>query len=292
MASVDLPSYDIPTVPYLLSFIMQESDLRNRLSEALKSFNLKQVQVARDTGINNATLSLWLSGKIKGSTAKLDVAIEAWLNTLSSTRPKEPVVLAADCSRFHRLLQRVNEQGTEPSELVPIRIDVEKDGRRVHEAFCWDVQEPYFTPETFAALLCEDLSLPQPFQHEIADSIRKQMRRHERYRPMIPQCLKTLEIDLVIDNIAFKDRFVWDINNRRNSPEAFAQCVCADMGLGPEIATALAHAIREQVTYYQKKEQMRGSPVVEQLTEIYRANPDEWEPKVLVLSPEEVRRRC
>ena len=138
---------------------MQESDLRNRLSEALKSFNLKQVQVARDTGINNATLSLWLSGKIKGSTAKLDTAIEAWLSTLSNARPKEPVALAADCSRFHRLVQRLNEQGTEPSELVPIRIDVEKDGRRIHEAFCWNVQEPYFTPEAFAALLCEDLSL-------------------------------------------------------------------------------------------------------------------------------------
>lgn len=65
-----------------------------------------------------------------------------------------------------------------------------------------------------------------------------------------------------------------------------------DLGLGPEMATALAHAIREQVTYYQKKEQMRGSPVVEQLAEIYRVNPEEWEPKVQVLSPEEVRRRC
>jgi SWI/SNF-related matrix-associated actin-dependent regulator of chromatin subfamily B protein 1 len=88
-----------------------------------------------------------------------------------------------------------------------------------------------------------------------------------------------------------KDRFVWDINNRRNSPEAFAQCVCADLGLGPELATALAHAIREQVTYYQKKEQMRGTPVVDQLQEIYRSNPEEWEPKVQVLSPDEVRRR-
>lgn len=34
--------------------------------------------------------------------------------------------------------------------------------------------------------------------------------------------------------IVYRDQFEWDINNAENSPEQFAECLCADMGLGPE----------------------------------------------------------
>ena len=50
----------------------------------------------------------------------------------------------------------------------------------------------------------------------------------------------------------YKDKFEWDINNPDNSPEDFAECVCADTGLGDEFILPIAHQIRERVLELQK----------------------------------------
>lgn len=45
-----------------------------------------------------------------------------------------------------------------------------------------------------------------------------------------------IEIDIRIDNIQFKDRFEWDINDPLNSPEVFAHSLSEEMGLNGEFA--------------------------------------------------------
>ena len=43
--------------------------------------------------------------------------------------------------------------------LIPIRIDLEIDGKRVKEIFLWDKNEPYLTLESFAKILMEEHNL-------------------------------------------------------------------------------------------------------------------------------------
>ena len=49
-----------------------------------------------------------------------------------------------------------------------------------------------------------------------------------------------------------RDKFEWDINNPDNSPEDFAECMCADLGLGSEFMLPIAHQIREKILELQK----------------------------------------
>ncbi len=47
-----------------------QKDIRTRVQEALMKHNIKQVDLARETGIHHSTLSLWLQGKSKNHHAK------------------------------------------------------------------------------------------------------------------------------------------------------------------------------------------------------------------------------
>ncbi|CAG9329121.1 unnamed protein product [Blepharisma stoltei] len=262
---------------------MEGQDLRVRLAEALNTYGLKQVNVAKDTGIHHTTLSLWLGGRIKGSNPKIENEVEAWLNNLSVSRPKELGPVRTDITRFLRITHSQNELPGEESELIPIRIDIEIEGRRVKEAICWESQEPYFTPQSFAEILCEDLSLPQPFQKEIAGTIEKRIQRHENYNWNVGECIQIIDIEIRMENMILRDRFLWDINNKENSPEFFAQCLCADLGLGGDIAVQIAYIIRERIAYLHKHlVTMRPGSVP--INAIYRDNPHEWEPKLKLLN--------
>ena len=48
------------------------------------------------------------------------------------------------------------------------------------------------------------------------------------------------------------DQFEWDLADENNSPEEFAQKLCADLSLGGEFVTAIVYSVRGQVkkTYY------------------------------------------
>lgn len=41
--------------------------------------------------------------------------------------------------------------------------------------------------------------------------------------------------------IVVKDKLEWDINNPSNSPEDFAECLCADLGLEDQFKLLIAH---------------------------------------------------
>lgn len=40
--------------------------------------------------------------------------------------------------------------------LIPIHFDLELEGKRYKEQFCWNINDPYFTPEEFAHLIISE----------------------------------------------------------------------------------------------------------------------------------------
>ena len=42
------------------------SELKKRLQDIIQKYGIKQVDIARETGIHHSSLSLWLQGKITG----------------------------------------------------------------------------------------------------------------------------------------------------------------------------------------------------------------------------------
>lgn len=48
------------------------------------------------------------------------------------------------------------------------------------------------------------------------------------------------------------DQIEWDMGEQENSPEKFANRLCAELGLGGEFVTAIAYSIRGQVSWHQR----------------------------------------
>jgi chromatin structure-remodeling complex subunit SFH1 len=121
------------------------------------------------------------------------------------------------------------------------------------------------------------------------------------------RCLINLNINL--QNKLYTDKFEWSLLHPAGMAEEFARVTCADLSLGGEWVSAIAHGIYEAVLKF-KKEVCEGGTLVTGLSgygnEIdnlaangveagWRYEPetlcDEWDPKVETLSKEEIERR-
>lgn len=58
-------------------------------------------------------------------------------------------------------------------QLIPIKLDIEVEGRRLKDLFLWDKNEPYLNLESFAKILMEEHNLPANCEHEIVDGMKK-----------------------------------------------------------------------------------------------------------------------
>jgi SWI/SNF-related matrix-associated actin-dependent regulator of chromatin subfamily B protein 1 len=247
--------------------IPPEKDVRTRLQEALHRYGYKQVDIARETGVHHSTLSLWLQGKIKGHMVKIEETMEQWLKNLYTNKPRfsknsltkmyqvkatgggdTKTTSAIDFDKKKMVIEN-----DKPEELIPIRIDVEIEGRRFKENVCWNLDEPYMAPENFAKIIAEENNLNPAFEHEISNAIKKSVSVHKKYVPQAPELIKVIELDVRIDNLCLKDKFEWDINDTTNNPEDFALKLCNELGLNNEFMTQIAHSIREQIQAYQKQ---------------------------------------
>lgn len=121
------------------------------------------------------------------------------------------------------------------------------------------------------------------------------------------RCLITLNINL--QNKLYTDKFEWSLLHPPGMAEEFARITCADLSLGGEWVSAIAHAIYEAVLKF-KKEVCESGALVSNINgygnEIdnlaangveagWRYDPeticDEWQPQVETLSKEEIERR-
>jgi SNF5 / SMARCB1 / INI1 len=262
-----------------------EGDLRIRVIEAIKYLGMSQTTLSKETSLPLTTLALWMAGKLRGNNSKLEIELEKWVTKQQIPRFRDFYPIRSEISQFHRITKHTNKIEDEISELVPMRIDIEIEGRRLREFITWESQEPHFTPHSFAEVLCEEQKLPPPFVKEITRTIEQKLSRYEKYYPGNYECLQVMEIEVRVDNLVLRDRFVWDINNLDNSPEIFAQMLCSDLGLGGDVAASVSNAIREKICFYQKQQQ-KVMTLPEPLQEIYRQYPEEWEPKLRIMNME------
>ena len=146
------------------------SNVRGRLQEAIEKYHLKQVDIAKETGIHHSTLSLWLQDKAKGHKANIEEALEKYLQKLMSNRPR---ITSTHITKLHSLKGYKDEDPipstSEPNvdTLVPIKLDIELEGKQMKDMFIWDKQEPYLSLDYFAKILAEEHNLAQSFEPEI-----------------------------------------------------------------------------------------------------------------------------
>ena len=116
------------------------------------------------------------------------------------------------------------------------------------------------------------------------------------------RCIVSLNVNIL--NRLYSDKFEWSLLHPPGNAEAFARQTCSDLGLAGEWVPAIAHAIYEAVLRLKKEACENGGLVgygeidndaAEGVEAGWRYEPErlaeEWEPKVEILSKEEIDRR-
>ena len=148
----------------------------------MNKYNIKQVEVARETGIHHSSLSLWLQGKIKGHMVKISETIESYLENFMSNKPRMNTMHISKLNLLKAPNNKIDDDNLDNAynsgfgTMIPIKLDIEIEGKKLKENFLWDKNEPYLTLEAFAKILIEEHNLPGPqFEIEIVNSMKKQI---------------------------------------------------------------------------------------------------------------------
>lgn len=140
-------------------------------------------------------------------------------------------------------------------ELVPIHLDLDFDGVKLRDSFCYNKNETIITPEIFAELLCEDLEINNAEAvSQVAFSMRQQIAAYEELVPIdgaVDQRAQ-LKLNINVQNENLTDTIEWDLAEPSNSPEEFAQVLCKDLQIGGEFIPSIAYSIRGQLAFYRK----------------------------------------
>lgn len=117
-----------------------------------------------------------------------------------------------------------------------------------------------------------------------------------------------MNLDITLQNMLYTDKFEWSLLHDQGLADQFARVTCADLGLGPEWVNVISHGICETVLKLKKEACESGGLVgvggdgleIDNQTANgreagWRYDPDglgdEWEPRVLVLSKEDIEKR-
>ena len=273
------------------NIFQEEKDLRPKVLDAIKKYNLKQIDVAREVGVHHSTLSQWLQHKAKISHTA-EESIENWLNNIYSNKP---IYAGTNISRFQQLTNR-----NQHYKLF--------EGIKYKDNILWNLNEPYLTEDGIAHILAGDNNLPSSFEKEISSQIKRQINSYKKFNKMDEkEIIKTIKLDILIGDLEYKDQFEWDIANPDNDPEEFAKNVCRDLGLGTEFVVPITHSIREQILEFQKtassernnfyyggnySRQPNKRIVVDEnnyLREIFTET-SEWDPEVKHVNEDEIKK--
>jgi len=162
---------------------------------------------------------------------------------------------------------QVHENATGTESLVPVRLDMEIEGQKLRDCFTWNRNEQSITPEQFAEILCDDLDLNTVlFVPAISQAIRQQIEAHPdpnlaSSEEQAPDQRVILKLNIHVGNVSLVDQFEWDMSEPENSPEEFANKLCAELGLGGEFVTAIAYSIRGQLSWHQRTYAFSEAPL-------------------------------
>lgn len=126
-----------------------EKDIRTRTNEALAKYNIKQIDLAKETNVHHSTLSLWLQGKVKGTQIKIEDQMEKWLNSLNQVKTKPSkaanrLQLLKGKREKHPNFDNITEKNPFGS-LVPISIHVELEGKNLRKFFSGTLMKLIFS---------------------------------------------------------------------------------------------------------------------------------------------------
>lgn len=173
-------------------------------------------------------------------------------------------------------MESPENSGSSADELVPIRLEFVSGDTFVNELFTWNLHETTITPSEFAAQLVADLGLPSQNVALIAASIQDQLAaataggrspakpgrddreglsssRYSRHDDEgqgpdgDEDPRRIVKLSVRVGRVLLKDQFEWDVSNKDNSPEAFAEALSADLGLSRDFVPVIAHGVREQL---------------------------------------------
>lgn len=160
---------------------------------------------------------------------KISETIENYLENFMSNKPRMNTMhisklnlLKSPNNRIDEDIDNNNGFGT----LIPIKIDLEIEGKRLKENFLWDKNEPYLTLESFAKILIEEHNLPATFESEVINSMKKQVNSFRGYKPVEGEMVRVIKLNVRLNNTILRDQFEWDINNPHNNPEVSLTFLC------------------------------------------------------------------
>ncbi|VDK29119.1 unnamed protein product [Gongylonema pulchrum] len=148
-------------------------------------------------------------------------------------------------------------------------MDMELEGIKLRDTFCYNRNEKQITPEILAETMCDDLDLPAgTFQTAIAQAIHQQIER------------ALLKLNIHVGNQSLVDQFEWDMSEEKNNPEWFASKLAAELGLGGEFVAAISYSIRGQLSWNQKTYAYRNP-----------SDADAWGPFLETLTDAEIEKK-
>ena len=196
-------------------------DVRTKLNEIILRYGLRPTDIAREIGLHQSSLSLWMQEKIKGHKVEIDKAISNFLDSFMANKSRWNSHLPK--LALLKANKEFDECNVPPYEdedcLVPIELDFENEDRQLKDCFIWDKREQYLTVDMFARILVEENNLPPIFEHGIITEMKKKLAQPTRF--VSGECIKTININVRIGEIILRDQFEWDICNSDNSPEVY-----------------------------------------------------------------------
>lgn len=139
---------------------------------------------------------------------KISETVETYLENFMSNKPRMNTMhisklnlLKSPNNRIEEDLDQNNGFGT----LVPIKIDIEIEGKRLKENLLWDKNEPYLTLESFAKILMEEHNLSAQFENEIINTMKKQINAFRTYKPVEGELVRVIKLNVRIGNIVLRD---------------------------------------------------------------------------------------
>lgn len=158
----------------------------------------------------------------------------------------------------------LDKQAYAQDEFIPIRLDfeAEKDKFRLRDTLIWNSNDQTMTLEGLVAIIMEDYKFSNPLLGDtVLASVKEQVSDYHKhvYNSEYGDDLRVLiKLDITVSNNQLIDQFEWDISNPENNPEEFAQCLCEELSLPGDFASAISHSIREQVQTFTKALYLAG----------------------------------
>eukprot|EP00041_Stephanoeca_diplocostata_P004652 m.48689 g.48689 ORF g.48689 m.48689 type:complete len:561 (+) comp15266_c0_seq1:80-1762(+) len=189
--------------------------------------------------------------------------------------------------------------GSKQEELVPIRLNLERDAVKYRDNFLWNKRDQVVTPHIFAVQCCHDEELPSFFVSLIKEAIEAQVAAYDAVAkiPMGNRCA-TIKLAVQVGSMLLSDSFHWAHSENAQTPETFAESLCADMGIGGAFPAQVAFSIREQLLLDRKSavqgEEKYEDPVdIQSLSDCFvqhDGSQESWLPSLRMMSWSEIDR--